>query len=591
VHDARRKVRRLRIALAAFAVATLVISGVLGGIATALSWDGLLTPGPAWDDRYTITSMSATGALTDDGRLEVVEDIEVVWHEPRRGLVREIDRSGPAGELRVDDIDVTSDTQDDVWFDVRVDDQPGTTAIDLGEEVEYRPLGTDRYRITYTLDGLLVDVDGDATLRWDTFGDQWTTQIEDAEVTLDLPAGDHTLACVVGARGQAFACDGTGPTWQASELRPGRGMTVEARLEPGTVDAAALPDADLDELTTFSDLALRRLAIVVALSVAAALPLLGTIGGASTRRRRGRAQERIETTGATYVPPRGMRPVTGAMLVHGEAGAADDGQLFAAWLLDAQQRGLIEVEDHDEGFRARAGRDGEADSDAEAETLRALTSGSDGWTTWDAKTSQKRAQRMQETWTKLKSHHTEDAGVPTSSAARVGAAGLSLTAVVLLLAVAVAFVAPVASVMLVVGLFACWATSTITDRWLRTAVADLDGRHLEAWRQLEGLRRFVGEAHAEQISGLADDPNVPLTSPFLELLPWVVGFGHGERWAERFPRQIAAATGAVGIYAPMRATQIAQVRSAAQPASSSSGAGGGASGVGSGGGGGGGGSR
>ena len=591
--EGRRRVRRLRIALAVLTGTVLVGAGALGGAATALSWDGLLSPGPSWDDRYTITSYDTTGTLNDDGSLSVVEDIEVEWHEPRRGLVRDIDRSGPAGELTVDDIDVASRTQDDVWFEVRVDeDTERQHSVHLGEEVDFRPLGSDHYRITYDLAPMLVEVDGGPTVRWDTFGDQWDTLIEQATVSLELPAGDHDLGCVVGARGQAFACDGDAPSWSAQELRPGRGMTVEAQLEPGSVDATGLPSAELGPLEEFSTLALQRLALIVALVSAAALPLLGTVGTPGTWQRRRRARERIDTTGVAYAPPRDMRPLTASVLVAGEAHKAQDDELFAAWLLDAQQRGLIEARPEKKGFSVRPTRTGAPASQAEATALQALTSDGDGWNVWDGKTPQARRTAFEKAWQELRAHHVFVAGVPARVASRTGVLGGVLLVLGLLAAWWLWGVTPIGGIALGAGVLGCWGASTVTDRALRTAVADLDDVQLASWREVEGLRRFVAEAHAEQISGLADDPTVPLTTPFLELLPWVVALGHGEQWAERFDVQIRAATEQHGVYAPVRSGEIRQVRSVARPTSSDGGSGGsGGSGVGSGGGGGGGGSR
>jgi hypothetical protein len=591
MYERRAKVRRLRIVLGVLAALTLVATGVLGGVATALHWDGLLTPGPSWDDRYTITSYDVVGTLQDDGTFSVAEDIEVEWHEPRRGLIRDIDRTGPDGiPLSVENLDVTSDTQDDVWFEVRVDDPPGHDSVHLGEEVDFRPLGADHYRITYDLRGLLVAWDGTATLRWDTFGDQWTTLIERATVTLDLPDGDHELACVVGARGEAFACDGDGPTWSAQELRPGRGITVEAQLEPGTIEVGPLPPADLGPLEEFSHVALQRLGLIVGFTVAAALPLLGTIGGPATRRRREQARQRVETTGVAYAPPPGMRPLTAAVLVRGEASGVNDDQLFAAWLLDAQQRELIQVEPAGKGFRVRFTGRGSPHSEPEAAALRALVPDVRGWVTWDKKTSQRQRTRFEQAWQALRAHHVEQAEVPAFVTGRVGPAGGVLAAVTLSAALLLSWLTPVASVALLVGLLGAWGASAYTDHQLRTAIAHIPDDRAERWRQLEGLRRFVSEAHAEQISGLADDPNVPLDRPFLQLLPWVIAFGCGDRWAERFDAQIRSATQQRGFYAPVRARDISSARSVAKPQSSSSGSGG-SSGVGSGGGGGGGSSR
>jgi uncharacterized membrane protein YgcG len=593
VDEARSKVRRLRVALGGFAVVVLVITGALGGVATALQWDGLLSPGPAWDDRYTLNRIDTVGTLHDDGTFTVVEDIVAEWHEPRRGLIRDIAMDAPGGTLGVDDIEVTSDTQDDVWFEVRNDDLPGHVSVHLGEEHDYRPLGQDHYRITYELQGLPAEVDGTPTLRWDAFGFQWSTLIEEATVALELPGGEHETSCVVGSEGQAFECTRDSErAWSAEDLRPGRGMTVQAQLDEAALDVGPLPPADLGPLEEFSNLAWQRLLMVFGLTLAAALPLAGTVGTPATWARRRVARERVDTVGAAYMPPSGMRPLTGAPLAAGEASGVDNDDLFAAWLLDIQQRDLAALEPVKGGFRVRRVEGGQPDSQAEQQALEALVAGNAGWQTWNKKTSPTQAKKLDDRLTKLRQHHVAVAGVPARFSSRVGVLGAVLIALAALIAWALWTSTPVVSVAIGVAVAGCWWASSTTDRWLRTAVAELDERTLPTWRQVEGLRRFVGEAHAGQIDGLADDPNVPLDSPYLQLLPWVVAFGYGEVWADKFPSQIGRATEQRHVYAPIRPRDVRQVRAVTKPpSSSSSGGGGGASGGGSGGGGGGGSSR
>jgi uncharacterized membrane protein YgcG len=435
-------------------------------------------------------------------------------------------------------------------------------------------------------------VDGTPTLRWDAFGFQWSTLIEEATVALELPEGEHRTACVVGSEGQAFACTREGErAWSAQDLRPGRGMTVQAELVGETLDTGGWPPAQLGPLEEFSDLAWQRLLTVVGLTLAAALPLAGTVGTPATWARRRLAQERIDTVGATYVPPPGMRPLTGAPLAAGEASSVDDDDLLAAWLLDVQQRGLAQVQPVKHGFRVRRVDGGQPASQAEREALDALVAGEPGWATWNKKTSATRAKKLDAALAKLRAHHVAEAGVPTRFASRVGLLGGVLLALAGLAAWALWESVPVVSVAIGLAAAGCWAASTTTDRWLRTAVAELDERTLPWWLQVEGLRRFVGEAHAGQIDGLADDPNVPLDSPYLQLLPWVVAFGYGEVWADKFPNQIQRATEQRHVYAPIRPREVRQVRAVTRPPSSSSSGGGGASGGGSGGGGGGGRSR
>ena len=575
------------------ALTVTVVTVALAYAADANDWEGLLTSGPSRDDTYTINSYDVHGTLHPDGSLAVVEDIGVTWHDPRMGLIREIDRSTPAGRATITGIHVASDTQDNVWMDI--DESSGTTEVHLGEEDDDRPLGQDHYQISYTISEIVAESEGVATLRWDTFGDHWDTDIEHATVTVDVPDTGHTYGCVYGPTRAGQPCDGDDGAWQAERLGPGHGMTVEVQLADGTFDVAALESANLAPLQPedpAGDQRERRMVLTGALIAAGFMPLLATIGMPRTRRWRRRADQITSQMPPVHGPPSGMNPLTGAKLLQSTGGAASDGHLFSAWLLDAQQRDLIEAAETDKGFQVRWKGEGQVRSPQEQQVLERMVPSDGSWVEWNDKTPSKARKELHEAFTRLGDHHRDEAGMPKYMIMVMGGSGWLLTIALLAVAVGLgAYQYPDhvgAALVLAVGVLLGLAGAALYNYVLRVTVARFSDDQVAAWQQAEGLRTFLREGTADQINQASTGPEGATQQPFYDLLPWVVAFGLGDTWANKFQPQIdQAAPRHVPVYMPLQSSQVSSTFSAASPPGTSGGAGG----VGSGGGGGGGGAR
>src|SRR5699024_244314 len=161
---------------------------------------------------------------------------------------------------------------------------------------------------------------------------------------------------------------------------------VEAQLDPAAVSIPMMAEADLAPLRETTDIEGQRATLAGAIVVAGWMPLLATVGTPRTRRWRTKAVQTAERTPPASAPPPGMSPVTGAMLAHGSGTGGGTNRLFAAWLIDAQQRGLIEAEEQDKGFQVRWKGEGEPDSQAERELLEKLVSPDGSWMEWNSKT-------------------------------------------------------------------------------------------------------------------------------------------------------------------------------------------------------------
>jgi hypothetical protein len=80
----------------------------------------------------------------------------------------------------------------------------GDPRIRVGRASEFLEPGAQRYRLTYTIEGLaFVHADGtDAVqIRLDVPGDRWTTDVAQTTLTVHLPAAATTVTCVFGRAG------------------------------------------------------------------------------------------------------------------------------------------------------------------------------------------------------------------------------------------------------------------------------------------------------------------------------------------------------------------------------------------------------
>jgi hypothetical protein len=230
--------RGRRAAWSVFAVAVAV--GVVVGAS-------LLADRVARDGGFVVDRFDRDVAVAPDGSMTVVETIDVTFLEPRRGIIRDLEGAGPVPGRRVDYTVHTVDRGQDAapwpWSELRGDD--GDPRIRVGDPAEFLSPGVQRYRLTYTIEGLaFVHADRTDTVqvRLDVPGDRWATDVVETMLTVHLPTAATTVDCVLGRAGATRSCPaatvtGTRVTQALPPLAPGRTGTVAIDLPSGAFDA------------------------------------------------------------------------------------------------------------------------------------------------------------------------------------------------------------------------------------------------------------------------------------------------------------------------------------------------------------------
>jgi uncharacterized protein (TIGR04222 family) len=178
--------------------------------ALALGIHGLgVTPALA-QPAYELQRFDADIELREDASMTVTERIEVVFHEPRRGIIRSIPveydtGSGTTRRLRLD-VDRVTDAQGRP-LTTSVSREGHNVTIRIGDEDVYLEAGTTlTYVITYTAKGMLnwFEAGGGsevAELYWNVTGDRWDTVIRSSSATVRYPQ----VAGAEGIRLRVFA--------------------------------------------------------------------------------------------------------------------------------------------------------------------------------------------------------------------------------------------------------------------------------------------------------------------------------------------------------------------------------------------------
>jgi hypothetical protein len=164
--------------------------------------------------------------IGDDGDMDVVETITVDFPSgDRHGIFRFFD------EADVDDdhvrwvprdISVTMDGDD---VPVAIESQGGGryTVARIGDADVYVDPGEHVYEISYTMDGVLREgthVDAETEFYWNLIPGGWLQTIDDARLTVHLPAAADEVECAVGT-GAGGGCDLRGEGTETLQVRAG----------------------------------------------------------------------------------------------------------------------------------------------------------------------------------------------------------------------------------------------------------------------------------------------------------------------------------------------------------------------------------
>ncbi|MEJ7833237.1 MAG: DUF2207 domain-containing protein [Nocardioides sp.] len=548
-------------------------------------------------DPTTITSYVAVFDLADNGDLDVVETLTVDFPigVARRGIFRFFDRVDPsATDTRrlVEDIEVTMDGEE-VETDESVQDGRFDVVRVGSENVIVAP-GRHVYEISYHIDGVITPgTDGsESQFYWNLIPSGWAQDIEQASLTVNLPAPavgticgiglgdlDELQDCQVSGDGQALVIT-TGP------LEPQTPVTLKTGLEIETPDAGTtLPwGPRFDNVFGRSPVVL---GVVVLLALGAAF-----LGAMFARR----SYEANPQFPLMYAPPDGIGPAQATYILTEEIGD----EAFVATLMHAAEKGAVDLQKSDDAWTItdKGGPEGWAGLDPVTIKVAHLLGGPG--TSFVAKKKDVQAgERLKTEIASFKSS-TEDWATSSGNLTSAGLGGLGSLLVLAGFAgvLAALFWNPfhLSMVGLIPGGFAILGAPL-----LKTGAGTKRTRQgRELWSRVGGFHRVLSTPSSQgrfDFSGRED--------LYTKYIPWALALGCADEWAAKYrtemgheppaPHYLAggyagAATGSYvnSMVSDFNSTVDSAISSYQATQSSSSSGGGGFSGGGGGGGGGGG---
>jgi hypothetical protein len=315
-----------------------------------------------------IRSFAIDVQVRPDGVLAVTELITYDFGaNERRGILREIDTREPVDDdtdrlYRVSDVTVSSTTG--APADVDVQQGSSTTTIRIGDP-DRRVTGRHSYVLRYLLHGHLNAFDDHDELFWQATGTGWSVPMSDVSVTVRTPGGLRDVRCLAGPPSSAAECDSARAfnereaVFVQRTLDAGEGVTVVVGLDKGMV---TVPPPELAERPVSP---LRRLPSWAPFTAAGAL-VLGAAGfSALAWSRFGRdrkytavplgltpapgqpaTEEYVAITGepepaVAFVPPRGVRPALAGLLTAERAAPLQ----VSATIVDLAVRGYVRIDE------------------------------------------------------------------------------------------------------------------------------------------------------------------------------------------------------------------------------------------------------
>ncbi|MEV6737500.1 DUF2207 domain-containing protein [Streptomyces sp. NPDC051104] len=553
-----------------------------------------------------VTTMWVGAEVAADGSIRVTEVIDYDFGHPdttRHGIYRDLpdlmddqeyakvaatmDGHRVPWEFDVGDYYEAPDGQREIATRIKVGDPGGSVT------------GVHRYRLQYTL----TDVVKKGRIAWDAVGTGWRVDRSNVQIHVVAPYELTGTRCVRGTNGSQDPCtarkDGSGRLdVTLDRLKGHEGVTLYAtggrKLTGATPALPAPPSGKAVGTTVGSPWRVALLAFALTLVGAAAMIwLLRLLGrdriaeeapdGTPGHARRGALERRAASLTPSPVPPEGLAPAKGGILLAERV----ESHHQVAWLLGAAIEGRIAIEGSEEHPTLTRREPADAPYDPVARVvLGSIFSGRDSVTLGlpDA--------RFRSAWQSL--HHEltawhENSDLWDQTSARLARAGRPVGIAATLLGFVTTAVGALLGggrnaagwPVLVAGVIAVGAGLAL---WLRSwELYVRTPRGSALWLQVEAFRRYLMDPSSHQ----GDEP---LDEGRLELYTaWAVALDVAYAWDKAIagstvaPRRRSTATsGFVTGYA-LGLMTASSSSSAAPPSTSSSGGGGGGGGFGGGG--------
>jgi uncharacterized membrane protein YgcG len=233
----------------------------------------------AAQEDWVIRSFDARYIIEESGAVGITEEITVDFgSEQRHGIFRDIRvrQKYDDDSNRLYNITGISVTDGLLPVQFETSEEGADLRIKIGDP-DVLVSGSQRYVISYTLNGALNPFDDHDELYWNVTGYEWEVTIKEPSATVTAPGpGIQRVTCYEGPTGSTETCessfDETSASFQAgSALPPGSELTVVVGLRKGLVEVAppVLVDANENVLDQARDM----------FKVSAAtIPLTGIVG-------------------------------------------------------------------------------------------------------------------------------------------------------------------------------------------------------------------------------------------------------------------------------------------------------------------------
>ena len=478
----------------------------------------------------TVRSYVATFDVDDNGDMAVVERLAVdfpVWD--RHGIFRFFDVRDPnqVSARRVPhDVTVTRDGSPEP-FEMLTEGGGRYRVAKIGSAGTTLSQGVHTYEIRYRVDGVLLagDDSGTSEFYWNLVPGGWQQPIDQARLTVRLPAAANDVRCAVGS-GAVSGCEVRGEgssslVVRASSLPPRTPVTLQTVL-----DMAPPPAGDTLPWPQRFDPVLGP-SLILLLVVLALAGLAAGFGYVLSRRTR----ESTPAFPLQYAPPDGIGPAQAAYVLHERV----DDEAFVASIMQAAEKGAVTLDRAEAAWTVtdKAGAEGWAGVDPVTAGVAGLLSGPH--TTFTADSGDVTAgKRLKEQMGQL-SGATKDwarrAGVMSGSG--IGWVGGLLVLGSVVLAGLVIFTNPVrmSALALVPGLFALGAIEVMLPgaSTRRTAA----GRDL--WSRIGGFHRVLSTPSSVERFEFSGRQEL-----YTAYLPWAVALGCADAWAEKYRTEMGA---------------------------------------------------
>lgn len=217
-------------------------------------WIHLIHPSLGFTQSFTIHRFHSDILIHEDSSVIVNENIEVEFHQSRRGLYREIpfkyrDDFGKVITTPIKILSVTNDLGRSWKY--RVEKRGSVIYLRIGDPKRY-VRGKQTYRITYRVKNVILFFDDHDELYWNVTGNDWKATIQEASAKVYLDTKEKSKKIMVkgyeGVFGSREECgyesyDNTGKFFTKRSLRMGEGLTIVFGWEKGIV----LPPSSIEK--------------------------------------------------------------------------------------------------------------------------------------------------------------------------------------------------------------------------------------------------------------------------------------------------------------------------------------------------------